>query len=198
MDRVDKVVGLITDVIGADLVGAYLHGSSVLGRLRPAGDVDILAVTTRSLDQRQRRALVAGMLPISGATAGARPVELTVVVQTQARPWRYPPICDFLYAEWLRADYRSGLVPAAAPMPNLVVEIAVPLIGDHPLAGPRPTASGPDRLPTGRFWPLRTVRSRFHAKVTASSTTGGSWLLRGDLAAGAFNWGHGDRHVHLG
>jgi predicted nucleotidyltransferase len=133
------VVELITEVIGADLVGAYLHGSSVLGTLRPASDLDVLAVTARSLDQRQRRALVAGLLAVSGATADRRPVELTVVEQTQARPWRYPPIGDFLYGEWMRADCESGLVPAPAPMPNLVLDIAVALIGGAALVGPRPS-----------------------------------------------------------
>jgi predicted nucleotidyltransferase len=126
MEQVGRVAGLITEVVGAALVGAYLHGSSVLGGLRPASDVDILAITRRPLDERQRRALVAGLLPISGATEGARPVELTVVVQTQACPWRYPPMGDFLYGEWLRADYQTGLVPSPAPMPDLVVESPSP------------------------------------------------------------------------
>lgn len=124
MDHVERVVRLMTDVIGGDLLGAYLHGSSALGGLRPASDVDILAVTRRPLGEGQRRALVAGLLPISGATVGARPVELTVVVQAGVRPWRYPPVGDFLYGEWLRAAYQAGVVPAPGPMPGL--------------AGPRP------------------------------------------------------------
>ncbi|GAA4154971.1 aminoglycoside adenylyltransferase family protein [Phytohabitans flavus] len=138
MDQVERVVGLVTEVIEADLLGAYMHGSSVLGGLRPASDVDILAVTRRPLSEGQRRALVAGLLPISGAPVGAWPAELTVVVQAAVRPWRYPPIGDFLYGEWLRADYQAGVVPAPAPMPGLALEIAVALAGDHPLAGPRP------------------------------------------------------------
>ena len=70
MDQLEQVVQLTTDVIGDDLIGAYLHGSSVLIGLRPASDVDILAVTRRSLDDGQRRAPVAGLLPISGAAVG--------------------------------------------------------------------------------------------------------------------------------
>jgi predicted nucleotidyltransferase len=138
MDLVGRVVRLIAEVVDADLLGAYLHGSSVLGKLRPASDVDILAVTRRPLDEDQRRALVAGLLPISGATAGTRPVELTVVVQAAVRPWRYPPVGDFLYGEWLRAEHQAGAVPVAAPMPGLALDAAVALAGDHPLAGPRP------------------------------------------------------------
>src|ERR1044072_9226825 len=80
VDQVASVVRLTAEVVGPDLLGAYLHGSSVLGGLRPASDVDILAVTRRSLGPDRRRALVAGLLPISGAT---------VVVQSEVRPWRY-------------------------------------------------------------------------------------------------------------
>ncbi|SNS89143.1 streptomycin 3-adenylyltransferase [Asanoa hainanensis] len=140
VDQIERVVQLVTEVVQGDLLGAYLHGSSVMGGLRPASDVDVLAVTRRSLDADQRAALVAGLLPISGAAVGARPVELTVVVQAAVRPWRYPPVGDFLYGEWLRAEYRAGLVPAPAPMPGLVLEIAVALAGDRPLVGPPPAA----------------------------------------------------------
>jgi streptomycin 3"-adenylyltransferase len=65
-------------------------------------------------------------------------VELTVVVQSQVRPWRYPPEGDFLYGEWLRADYESGVLPAPEPMPGLALEITVALAGDRPLLGPAP------------------------------------------------------------
>jgi streptomycin 3"-adenylyltransferase len=136
--QVERVVRLITEVVGADLLGAYPHGSSVLGGLRPASDVDILAVTRRSLGEGQRRALIAGILPVSGAVVGARPVELTVVVQDEVRPWRYPPVGDFLYGEWLRADYAAGVIPVPVPMPGLALEAAVALAGDRPLAGPPP------------------------------------------------------------
>jgi predicted nucleotidyltransferase len=138
MDQLEKVVWLTAEVLGDDLIGVYLHGSSVLFSLRPASDVDILALARRSLDESQRRALVAGILAVSGAAVGARPVELTVVTQSEARPWRYPPTCDFLYGEWLRGEYEAGILPTPGPMPSLVLDVAVALIGDHPLVGPRP------------------------------------------------------------
>jgi streptomycin 3"-adenylyltransferase len=43
--------------MGPELLGMYLHGSAVLGGLAPASDLDVLAVTRRSLDEQQRRAL---------------------------------------------------------------------------------------------------------------------------------------------
>ncbi|GGR89022.1 nucleotidyltransferase [Streptomyces rubiginosohelvolus] len=125
-------------MLGGNLIGAYLHGSSVLGGLKPASDVDVLLVSRRSMDEQERRALLEGLLSISGSGDTARPVELTVVVQSEVRPWRYSPTCDFLYGEWLRADYEAGTVPRAEPMPDLALLISMTLTGDAPLTGPRP------------------------------------------------------------
>ncbi|MDX3520533.1 aminoglycoside adenylyltransferase family protein [Streptomyces scabiei] len=139
MNHVRAIVELADGVLGRDIIGTYLHGSSVLGGLRPASDVDVLVVSRRRMDEQERRALLGGLLRTSGPRSKARPVELTVVVQSEVRPWRYPPTGDFLYGEWLRAEYEAGEVPQPEPMPDLALLIAMALSGDHPLAGPRPT-----------------------------------------------------------
>ncbi|MEV7644108.1 aminoglycoside adenylyltransferase family protein [Streptomyces rubiginosohelvolus] len=138
MNQLRETVGWAEGVLGGNLVGAYLHGSSVLGGLKPASDVDVLLVSRRSMDEQERRALLEGLLSISGSGDTARPVELTVVVQSEVRPWRYPPTCDFLYGEWLRAEYEAGTVPRSEPMPDLALLISMTLTGDAPLTGPRP------------------------------------------------------------
>ncbi|MEU0286495.1 aminoglycoside adenylyltransferase family protein [Streptomyces sp. NPDC006147] len=138
MDQVREVVELVERVVGREVVGVYLHGSAVLGGLKPASDVDVLAVSRRQLGEEERRRLLDGLLRISGMGDGVRPVELAVVVQSEVRPWRYPPTCDFLYGEWLRAAYEAGQVPRPEAMPDLALLLAVTLAGDHPLAGPPP------------------------------------------------------------
>ncbi|PWJ08140.1 nucleotidyltransferase [Streptomyces sp. NWU49] len=138
MDLIRETVGLVGDVLGPDALGTYLHGFAVLGGLRPASDVDVLVVSRRRMDEQRRRALLGGLLDISGCGDTARPVELTVVVRSEVRPWRYPPIGDFLYGEWLRAEYEAGKVPRPEPMPDLALLITTALAGDHPLTGPRP------------------------------------------------------------
>ncbi|CAM5295373.1 hypothetical protein SCALM49S_07724 [Streptomyces californicus] len=70
-EQLDRATGLLRDVLGPDLLGACLHGSAVLGGLRPASDLDILAIPRRSLDTDRRRALLAGLLEISGLTPGS-------------------------------------------------------------------------------------------------------------------------------
>ncbi|MFI0976181.1 aminoglycoside adenylyltransferase family protein [Streptomyces sp. NPDC021093] len=139
MNQLQEIARLTGGVLGGDLIGAYLHGSSVLGGLRPASDVDVLLVSRRSMGERERRALLGGLLGISGSGDMARPVELTVVVQSEVQPWRYPPTCDFLYGEWLRAEYEAGKVPRPEPLPDLALLITMALTGDRPLAGPPPT-----------------------------------------------------------
>ena len=58
MTQLDAIVGLVRGVLGGDLVGAYLHGSAVLGQLRPRSDTDVLVVSRRRLTEGERRTLV--------------------------------------------------------------------------------------------------------------------------------------------
>ncbi|MFE0020245.1 aminoglycoside adenylyltransferase family protein [Amycolatopsis sp. NPDC059021] len=136
MDQLREIVRLFGG--RPEVLGVYLHGSAVLGGLRPASDLDVLVVSQRRMDDRERRALLDALLGISGFEAGLRPVELTVVVQSDVRPWRYPPVGDFLYGEWLREDLEAGEPPQPEPMPDLALVITMARRGDRPLAGPPP------------------------------------------------------------
>ncbi|MFD4971496.1 aminoglycoside adenylyltransferase domain-containing protein [Streptomyces sp. NPDC058424] len=140
MDQIREITGLVDDVLGRTAIGTYLHGSSVLGGLRPASDVDVLVVSRRSMNGRERRALLHGLSCISGSgsTGEARPVELTVTVQSEVRPWRYPPTADFLYGEWLRDEFEASGPPQPGPMPDLALLLTMVLAGNHPLTGPPP------------------------------------------------------------
>ncbi len=141
MTQIEDIVRLVRDVLGADVLGAYLHGSAVLGGLRPGSDVDVFVVLRRHTTPEERRALVDGLLEISGAGARrgpARPVELTIVVQSDVRPWRYPPHCEFQYGEWLRDDFERGDLPAPTPSPDLAPLITMVRLGNTALFGPPP------------------------------------------------------------
>ncbi|MPY59763.1 aminoglycoside adenylyltransferase family protein [Streptomyces spongiae] len=141
MTQLDDVLHLVRRVLGGDLTGAYLHGSAVLDGLRPSSDLDVLVVARRRTTEDERRALVEGLMRLSGerAAAGpARPVEVTVVAQDDVRPWCYPPRCEFLYGEWLRDDFERGVVPGPAVTPDLAPLITMALHGDRALLGPPP------------------------------------------------------------
>ena len=138
--QVDHVVGLVHEVLGDDVIAAYLYGSAVESGLRPGSDVDLFVLSRRATTPAEKRTLIAGLLPISGshATAGpARSVELTIAVQSEVRPWRYPPALDFQYGDWLRsASERGDVPPWPTPSADLAVLITTVLLGARPLFGP--------------------------------------------------------------
>ena len=138
MDQIQEIVGLVDRVLGQEVIGTYLHGSAVLGGLRPASDVDVLVVSRRCMNGQERRQLLEGLFGISGSPNQARPVELVVVVQSDVRPFPFPPTCDFLYGEWLRHEFEASGPPQPQPMPDLALLITMVLAGDHPLTGPPP------------------------------------------------------------
>ncbi|MEU7581407.1 aminoglycoside adenylyltransferase family protein [Streptomyces sp. NPDC041068] len=142
MTQTDDVVRLVGDVLGADdIVGVYLHGSAVLGGLRPHSDIDVFVVARRPTTAGQRQALTDGLLAISGSGAPGeplRPVELTVAVQGDIRPWTYPPRCEFQYGEWLRDAYLRGETPEPEPAPDLALLVTMVLRGRAALVGPAP------------------------------------------------------------
>lgn len=142
MTQTDAVVRLARDVLEPDgLIGAYLHGSAVLGGLRPHSDIDVLVVVRRPTALARRRALTEGLLAVSGHPdhdTPLRPVELTVVVQDEIRPWTYPPNCAYQYGEWLRDAYLRGETPGPGPSPDLALLVTMVLAGRAPLLGPPP------------------------------------------------------------
>ena len=73
--QIEALVDGVHGVLGASLVGAYLHGSAVLGGLKPRSDLDVIVVAARSTsaEEKSRRAgrIVGGPAP---ASAGVREV----------------------------------------------------------------------------------------------------------------------------
>jgi predicted nucleotidyltransferase len=87
-----EIVRALDEVLGPALIGAYLHGSAVLGGLRPHSDIDVLALTARETTVTEKDRLIGHLLEISGRypIAGPpRPIELTVVVGSEVHPWRW-------------------------------------------------------------------------------------------------------------
>lgn len=136
-DQLDSLVEGIRAVLGANLVGAYLHGSAVLGGLKPRSDIDVVVVTKAPMTLDERRGLITVLLKLSGKP---RPIELDVVVQSDVKPWRNPPRLDFHYFERRRPDFERGeLAPwAPAAQLDLASVITMALAGNAALFGPPP------------------------------------------------------------
>lgn len=141
--QMDQVLALVRDVLGSDTVGVYLHGSAVLGGLRPWSDLDVLVVSRRRTLREEKQRLVDRLLTLSRVSdplGTTRPVELTIVVESEIRPWRYPPTFDFQYGDWLRPEFESGNVEPwpTTTNPDLTLVITMVLLGDTSLVGPPP------------------------------------------------------------
>lgn len=140
-EQVERVVGLVQELLGADALGMYLFGSAVMGGLQPGSDLDLLVVSRRPTTQQEQGRLVRGLLPISGRSSDQgrlRHIELTIVVQGDVRPWRYPPSFDFLYDDWLRDEFEKGnLHPWPRRVsPDLAIVLSKVLMAHEPLVGP--------------------------------------------------------------
>jgi streptomycin 3"-adenylyltransferase len=88
-EQIGETLAALRDVLGHELIGAYLHGSAVHGGLRAFSDIDVLAVSARRMTHHEKQRLVARLLAVSGTGLGAvprRPVELTIVVSSEIRP----------------------------------------------------------------------------------------------------------------
>lgn len=139
-----EIVRVLDEVLGRVLIGAYLHGSAVLGALHPRSDIDVLAVSSRETTPEEKDRLIDRMLEISGRYPGSgppRPIELTVVVGSEVHPWRYPPHRDLQYGEWLREGFERHDPELWRPVadPDLAVLCTMVLLGDAALVGPPPS-----------------------------------------------------------
>ena len=140
---------LITRETPGSPVAMYLTGSHGNGGLRPESDLDILLITRVPLQIGERRILIQHLLGYSGKRATrqpGRPIELTSLVLDDIKPWRYPAMRDFLYGEWLRADYEAGRLPHREADHNLPVILTSARQHSSVLMGP-PLAELTDPVP---------------------------------------------------
>lgn len=135
--QVERLLEGVRDVLGPDVVGAYLHGSAVLGGGGPHSDIDLIVVATRRTTPDEKRRLVDLMLEVSGRP---RPIEFDVVVESEIRPWRHPARFDFHYSELWRKEFERGTLEPWSSDTNrdLASVVTMALAGDTPLLGPPP------------------------------------------------------------
>ncbi|CAN5128984.1 N/A [soil metagenome] len=146
--QIQQLLEEVCGVLGDELVGAYLHGSAVLGGLRPRSDIDLLVVTARRTTPAENRKLIDLLLDLS---MSPRPIELDVVVASEIRPWRYPPRLDFQYSEWWRKAFEAGeLEPWSETSRDLASLVRMVLAGNTALHGPAP-AEVFDPVPRGDY-----------------------------------------------
>jgi predicted nucleotidyltransferase len=158
-DQVELILTGLHEVLGENFVGAYLHGSSVLGGLEPRSDLDIIGVIVRRATLGEKRELVDLLMKLSGrvGSVGApHPVELDLVVKSEIRPWHHPAPVDFHYDELIREELASGKIDLTtaikergfAPLVRMARSAGASLYGPPPTAvfDPVPTADYHDAI----------------------------------------------------
>jgi predicted nucleotidyltransferase len=141
--QIERLLDGVREVLGEDVVGAYLHGSAVLGGGGPRSDVDVIAVARRRTSVDEKRRLATLLLEVSGrrgAVGPPRPIEFDLVVESEIRPWRYPPPFDLHYSELWRKQFESGELEPWSKRTNrdLASVVTMVLAGNTALFGPPP------------------------------------------------------------
>ena len=126
-------------ILGPDLLGVYLYGSSVVGGLQKYSDIDLFVVTNRETTAEEKTKLISNLLRVSGIyMKGSKlPIEITIVEKAAINPWQYPPHFDFQYGEWLRASFEMGIIEPweTHEMPDLAVLVTQVLLKSQTLLG---------------------------------------------------------------
>jgi predicted nucleotidyltransferase len=135
-EQLERLLNSVREVLGDNVVGVYLFGSAVHGGLKPFSDVDVMVVATQPMSTTHKRRLISTLLEISRKP---RHLELTIVVESDIRPWRYPPRLEFQYGDWWREEFERGeYEPWEELNPDLASLIRMVLNADTPLQGPPP------------------------------------------------------------
>ncbi|NNM59958.1 MAG: DUF4111 domain-containing protein [Legionellales bacterium] len=133
---------LLKMILGSDLLGVYLYGSSLVGGLQKYSDIDLFVVVKRATTPEEKTRLIAHLLPISGIymKSSKRSIEMTFVEKSAINPWHYPPHCDFQYGEWLRQSFEKGMLDLGMTheMPDLAIIVTQILLKCQILQGLEP------------------------------------------------------------
>ena len=127
MAQAERLVAGLRDLLGGDLVGAYLHGSEVLGGGGPHSDLDVIAVARRRTTAAEKIRLLELCRSVS---LEPRPLELDFVVAAEIRPWRHPAPYDFHFSESNTAQSGTNT--------DLAAVVTMALAGNRALYGPPP------------------------------------------------------------
>ncbi len=132
-------IELLKMILGPDLLGVYLYGSSLVGGIQKYSDIDLFAVTNRATTSEEKAKLIASLLQISGIymKSSKLPIEITLVEKRMINPWQYPPCFDFQYGDWLRESFEKGTLEPwdNYEMPDLAVIVTQVLLKSETLWG---------------------------------------------------------------
>ena len=117
------------DILGENLVGAYLHGSLAMGCFNPAkSDIDLIIVTEREPEAEAKRRLMEMALALDEAGPG-KGIEFSVVCREVCDPFIYPTPFTLHYSRmhtvWYRKDPDDYLAKMNGVDPDLAAHFTI-------------------------------------------------------------------------
>lgn len=101
--QVDRFLDGLHEILRDNLTGVYLHGSLAMGCFNPQrSDIDLLVVTRRGMTVETKWRIAGLLLHCSN---DPRPIEISLLSESNLQPWRHPTPFDFHFGE----DWRKGL-----------------------------------------------------------------------------------------
>ena len=156
--EISKQVAQTTDVIGrhlaSTLTAIHLYGSALDGGLKPHSDIDLLVTIESPLEETVRQDLSLDLLEVSappGKSKVLRALEVTIVVHSEVKPWRYPVRRELQFGEWLRKDILAGIVEPAVVDADLAILLTQARQNSLSIVGP-PAAEFFDPIPIVDFF----------------------------------------------
>ena len=156
--EISKQVSQACDVINRHLASTlraiHLYGSAIDGGLKPYSDIDLLVTIGSELVETTRRAFMFDLLEISappGKSEIFRALEVTVVVQDEVLPWRYPVRRELQFGDWLRKEILEGNIESAVIDADLAILLTKARQHSLPLLGP-PAEEFFDQVPKSDFF----------------------------------------------
>ena len=140
--QAEAVAHVLEQHAGQGLLALYLYGSYVAGGLRPASDLDLLAVLQRPLAVDARAALMTALLGLSSPPGSStrRALEVTCVVHDAIVPWKPPAVRELQFGEWLRDALLAGETGTAELDPDLALLLTQARANGIAIRGPAPAS----------------------------------------------------------
>lgn len=117
----DEIVKHVRGLLGAQLVGVYLHGSLAMGSFNPvSSDIDLLIVSRDSIPSEQKRGIQKLLLELSLQAPG-KGFEASIVTLSNLEELSYPTPYEFHFGSDHISKYKTGYIDegAAGPDPDL-------------------------------------------------------------------------------
>ncbi|GGE68036.1 aminoglycoside adenylyltransferase domain-containing protein [Priestia taiwanensis] len=105
---VEKFVDIVTEEIGNNLIGVYLHGSLAMGCFHEeTSDIDLLIIVQEKLSLETNKRVIQQVLELHDKMPNKRGMEFSILLQSTLTNFVYPTPFELHYSDFHREKYRT-------------------------------------------------------------------------------------------